>query len=95
MVDRYLRNDNLARKLAEDDIQHAVIARQSNPLSGRSSLHLRRMSIQTARPRCPFVAQMRSPDRVGQCPGSWVNRTYVGHAVSVAIDPEQNSAVAG
>jgi hypothetical protein len=49
MVDGDFRNDNLARKLAEDDIQHAVIARQSNPLSGRSSLsssvtHLRKWS---------------------------------------------------
>ena len=42
MVDGDFRNDNLARKLAEDDIQHAVIARQSNPLSGRNSLHYRR-----------------------------------------------------
>jgi hypothetical protein len=42
MVDGDLRNDNLARKLAEEDLQHAVIARQSNPLSGRSSLHLSR-----------------------------------------------------
>ena len=32
MVDRYLRNDNLVRKLTEDDIQHAVITAYPNAL---------------------------------------------------------------
>jgi hypothetical protein len=68
MVDGDFRNDNLARKLAEDDIQHAVIARQSNPLSGRSSLHLRRMSIQTARPRCPPLAHRCENVHSPECP---------------------------
>jgi DNA-binding transcriptional LysR family regulator len=34
MIDVDLRNDNLARKLAEDDIQHALIVPQTNALQG-------------------------------------------------------------
>ncbi|HEX3683498.1 MAG TPA: hypothetical protein VHU83_13255 [Bryobacteraceae bacterium] len=34
MVDGDLRNDNLARKLAEEDVQHAVIAAYTNALQG-------------------------------------------------------------
>ena len=34
MVDGDLRNGNLARKLAEDDIQHTVIAPPTNALRG-------------------------------------------------------------
>ena len=42
-------------------------------------------------PRCmsPFMAQMRSPDGTLQCPSSGVNRTYVGHGISVGLDPER------
>jgi DNA-binding transcriptional LysR family regulator len=43
MVDRYLRNDNLVRKLAEDDIQHAVIAAYPNAL--QVSEDMRRCAI--------------------------------------------------
>ena len=43
MVDRYLRNDNLVRKLTEDDIQHAVIAAYPNAL--QVSEDMRRCAI--------------------------------------------------
>ena len=42
MIDVDLRNDNLARKLAEDDIQHALIVPQTNALQGSD---MRRCSI--------------------------------------------------
>ena len=48
MVDGDLRNDNLARELAEDDIQHAAIAAHTNVLQGPEDMR-----------RCAFNAALR------------------------------------
>ena len=48
MVDRDLRNENLARKLAEEDIQHAVIAAHTTALQDPEDMR-----------RCAFHAALR------------------------------------
>ena len=70
MVDVDLRNDNLARKLAEEDIQRAVMATHANALQGpedmrrafNAALHLdgiRHPSISEAIPRRRIALDVR------------------------------------
>ena len=75
MVDENLRHDNLARKLAEEDIQHATIAAHTNALQGPEDM--RRCAFNPAlrvdRIRHPGISEGLARRRVAQiiCFADW------------------------
>ena len=76
MVDGDLRYDNLARKLAEEDIQHAVIAAYTNALKDPEDKRRRAFNA------TPRVYRMRHPAFPKPSPAAESRLTLASSAIS-------------